>query len=239
MCTQWKQSTEKEQLCSQEICNYSNIGDGNKGNRNVGDRNRGVCNVGGYNEGNFNTGDSNIGNRNTGDFNEGNYNTGNWNIGSRNTGEGNIGDDNAGKLNVGNRNVGSWNIGDGNIGFFNTKPQSIRIFNKITTVNVENIEFPSFLFFDFTEWVSESDATEKEKKLYQKEIKNTGGFLKKIEYKDAFRQAYNSASQEEHIQLFSLPNFDPAIFQEISGIDATEEYMQWKRTTIKETKDGI
>ena len=62
---------------------------------------------------------------------------------------------------------------------------------------------------------------------------------KRIFNRQREKLAYDKASKEEHEMLFSLPNFDPAIFEEISGIDVTEEYTQWKRTTIKETKDEI
>ena len=178
---------------------------------NSGDRNSGDCNSGNRNSGNHNSGDCNSGNRNSGYRNSGDYNRGNRNSG----------DYNSGNRNSGDRNSGSWNSGDWNSGYFNSDSPKIRIFNKET--ENQNIEFPNFLYFDLTVWVSHDTATEKEKKEHSKEIEATGGFLKTLEYKEAFKLAWNKADKSEHKQLLSLPNWDNEIFKEISGIDAEAE----------------
>jgi hypothetical protein len=167
---------------------------------------------------NCNTGDRNTGDRNTGNWNTGNRNTGYWNTGDWNTGDWNTGD-----CNTGNRNTGDWNTGDWNTGYFNTNEPSIRIFNKKTTKKRSNIDFPSFLYFDLTVWVSHDTATQAEKETYKKEIEVCGGFLKKLEYKQAFRLAWDKADKAEHKKLLKLPNWDNDIFKEISGIDAEAE----------------
>jgi len=152
--------------------------------------------------------------------NTGDRNTGNWNTGDRNTGNWNTGD----------WNTGNWNTGDWNTGFFNTITPDVLIFDKKTEKKRKEIQFPSFLYFDTTVWVSHDTATDEEKTRYKEEIEVTGGFLKEIEYKDAFRLAYAKASTEEHEMLFKLPNFDAKIFEKISGIDVAKEYEAWKKS---------
>lgn len=130
---------------------------------------------------------------------------------------------NSGDCNSGNRNSGDWNSGDWNSGYFNTNEPLVRIFNKATKTKRENINFPSFLYFDLTLWVSHDTATEEEKKAHEKEIKIAGGFLKTLTYKEAFKRAWDRATKEEHKKLLALPNWNNEIFKEISGIDAEEE----------------
>ena len=186
---------EKEELC--------NSGDRNSGNRNSGD----------WNSGNWNSGDWNSGYWNSGNSNSGDWNSGNWNSGNRNSGNWNSGD----------WNSGDWNSGDRNSGYFNTNTPPIRMFNKDTALESGALSFPSFLYFDLTVWISHDTATDEEKKAHKKEIEVCGGFLKTLEYKEAFRLAWNKASKEEHKKLLSLPNWDNGIFKEISGIDAEDE----------------
>jgi hypothetical protein len=99
----------------------------------------------------------------------------------------------------------------------------IRIFNKETNLKRNDINFPNFLYFDLTIWVSYDTATEEEKEEHKKEIEICGGFFKNLEYKEAFRLAWDKASKEEHKQLLKLPNWNNEIFKEISGIDAETE----------------
>ena len=192
-------------------------------NRNTGDRNTGDWNTGDWNTGDRNTGDRNTGDWNTGDCNTGDRNTGDWNTGDRNTGDRNTGD-----CNTGNRNIGNWNTGNWNTGFFNTKDGKIMLFNKPTDKTRAELYFPHFLYFDLTVWVSHDTATDEEKEEHKKEIECTGGFLKELDYKEAFRRAYAKAGADEHGMLFALPNFDPAVFEEISGVDTADEYARWK-----------
>ena len=117
----------------------------------------------------------------------------------------------------------SWNSGNRNSGFFNTDSPLVRIFNKETNVPLNDIDFPSFLYFDLTVWVSHDTATAEEKEAHKTEIETCGGFLKTLSYKEAFRIAWNKASKEEHKMLLKLPNWNNEIFMEISGIDAEAE----------------
>ena len=156
----------------------------------------------------INSGYHNSGNRNSGDWNSGDYNSGDYNSGYWNSGD---------------RNSGYWNSGDCNSGYFNTDEPFVRIFNKESNKTRGEIIFPSFLYFDLNVWVSHDTATEEEKEKYKKEIETCGGFLKTLEYKEAFRLAWDKASKEEHKKLLDLPNWDNKIFKEISGIDAEAE----------------
>ena len=185
---------------------------------NSGDRNSGYRNSGNWNSGDKNSGDWNSGDWNSGDWNSGNWNSGNGNSGDRNSGYGNSGDRNSG-----DGNSGDWNSGNGNSGYFNSDEPCLRMFNKMTYCKRDDINIPSWCYFDLTVWVSYDTATEKEKKKYKNEIEICGGFLKTIDYKDAWRLAWNKASIKERKKLFELPNWDNEVFKEITGIDAENE----------------
>ena len=195
---------------------------------NSGDCNSGYCNSGDYNSGDCNSGYCNSGDRNSGYWNSGNRNlgdrnSGNWNSGNYNSGNSNSGDRNSGSRNSGNYNSGNWNSGNRNSGFFNSDEPCVRMFNKMTNFKEKDIKIPSWCYFDLTVWVSHDTATEEEKTEHKAEIEICGGFLKKINYKDAWRIAWNRASIEERKELFDLPNWDNQVFKEITGIDAENE----------------
>ena len=195
-----------------------NSGDRNSGIRNSGDRNSGSCNAGSRNSGSWNSGDRNSGIRNSGSWNSGNFNSG-----DRNSGNCNAGKFNSGSWNSGYRNSGDFNSGYRNSGFFNSNEPNVRMFNKQTDKKLEEIKIPNWCYFDLTVWVSYDTATEEEKKGHKKEIEACGGFLKTLEYKEAWRLAWDKASKEEHKELFKLPNWDNEVFKEITGIDAEAE----------------
>ena len=130
---------------------------------------------------------------------------------------------NSGNRNSGNWNSGNWNSGNCNSGFFNTNEPFVRMFNKDTKLKKYEIDIPLFCHFDLTVWVSHDTATEEEKEYHNEEIKTCGGFLKTLDYKEAWRLAWNKASKEEHLEMLKLPNWDNEVFKEISGIDAEAE----------------
>ena len=171
------------------------------------------CNSGNWNSGNLNSGDRNSGDCNSGNLNSGNCNSGDWNSG----------DCNSGNWNSGNWNSGNWNSGDRNSGYFNVDSPLIRIFGKETDIKIENIHFPEWLYFPLIQWVSYDTATDEEKKEHEREIEFSGGFLKVLDYKEAFRLAWSKAEFSERKKLFSLPNWNNEIFMQISGIDAEKE----------------
>ena len=195
-----------------------NTGDRNTGDRNTGNCNTGNCNTGNCNTGNWNTGNCNTGDRNTGDRNTGDRNTGNWNTGDRNTGNWNTGD----------RNTGDWNNTSFSNGCFNTEQPKIYLFNKPSDWTLQDW-FESrarkllnqidncpleYIYFD--------DMTGEEKAAHP-EAKTTGGYLKKRTTADSARKWWASLDDDERNVIYSLPNFDPAIFEEITGIDVTEK----------------
>ena len=182
-----------------------------------------LINSGNWNSGNWNSGDRNSGDSNSGDWNSGNWNSGDSNSGDRNSGDRNSGNRNSGNRNSGNWNSGNWNSGDRNSGFFNSDEPCIRMFNKMTNYKREDVKIPYWCYFNMTVWVSHDTATEEEKTEHKTEIEICGGFLKTINYKDAWRIAWNKASIEERKELFDLPNWDNQVFKEITGIDAENE----------------
>ena len=157
-------------------------------------------------------------NNNSGNHNSGNHNSGNWNSGNHNSGNHNSGNWNSGYCNSGNHNSGNHNSG-----FFNSDEPNVRMFNKDTQFKHDDIHIPSWCYFDLTVWVSHDTATEQEKVAHNKEIEICGGFLKTLEYKEAWRLTWNNASKEEHKKLLDLPNWDNEVFKEITGIDAELE----------------
>ena len=207
---------------------YRNSGNRNSGNCNSGDGNSGngnsgSCNSGYWNSGYRNSGYWNSGDGNSGSCNSGNWNSGYWNSGSCNSGNWNSGNWNSGNGNSGSCNSGNWNSGNWNSGYFNVDSPLVRVFGKETDVKKEDIDFPSWLYFDLTQWVSHDTATDKEKKEHKNEIEISGGFLKVLDYKEAFRLAWSKAEFSERKKLFSLPNWNNEIFMQISGIDAEKE----------------
>jgi len=145
---------------------------------------------------------------NSGDRNSGNRNSGDWNSGNRNSGD---------------SNSGYWNSGDWNSGYCNSDTPKVRIFNKETAVKRDDIEFPDFFYFDLTQFVSYDTATDEERKEHKKEIEARGGFLKTIGYKEAWRKSWDKAYDEDRRKVLSLPNWDNAVFFEITGIDVEKE----------------
>ena len=198
---------------------------------NTGKSCTGRCNSGNCNSGNWNSGDSNSGNRNSGDCNSGNRNSGNRNSGNWNSGNWNSGNCNSGNRNSGNWNSGNWNSGDWNTtsfsnGCFNTVSPKIYMFNKPTDWTFEqwfNCRARRLLneIDDCPlEYVYLSDMTDEEKAAHP-EAETTGGYLKERTMADNARKWWEGLSADDRNVILSLPNFDAAIFKEITGIDVS------------------
>jgi len=204
-----------------------NSGDCNSGYRNSGYRNSGKCNSGYYNSGNYNSGNCNSGDYNSGDYNSGDYNSGDYNSGKCNSGNYNSGKCNSGYYNSGNYNSGdynsgNYNSGNCNSGIFNTDEPFMRSFNKETTIKLSEFSMPSYEHFNVSYWIEESNMTEKEKKE-NPTYKTTGGYLKEVEYKEAWSIFWRRTSEYNKKKFLALPNFDAGIFKEITGIDIEQE----------------
>lgn len=132
----------------------------------------------------------------------------------------NAGDLNAGNRNAGNRNAGDWNAGNRNAGHFNTiTPDEIMVFNRPCKREMWDTAYkPSFLYFDLCVWISETEMTDQEK-VENPKFYVAGGYLKKRDYKEAFRASWDNADKKERMRVKDLPNFNAALFKEISGID--------------------
>ena len=221
-------------------CNSGNWNSGNcnSGDRNSGDSNSGNRNSGNSNSGNSNSGNWNSGNCNSGDWNSGNWNSGNWNSGNSNSGNSNSGDWNSGNSNSGNRNSGNSNSGNSNSGdwnatsfsngCFNTVSPKIYMFNKPTDwtferwLNCRARRLLNDIDDCQLECVYLSDMTDEEKAAHP-EAETTGGHLKERTTADNARKWWAGLSADDRNVILSLPNFDAAIFKEITGVDVSKD----------------
>ena len=164
------------------------------------------------------TGKACTGRCNSGDWNSGNRNSGDWNSGNRNSG---------------NRNSGDWNSGDWNKtsfsnGCFNTVSPKIYMFNKPTDWTLEhwlNCR-ARYLLNQIDDCPLEYvwfDSMTDEEKAAHPEAETTGGYLKERTTADNARKWWAGLSADDRNIIFSLPNFDAAIFKEITGIDVDAE----------------
>ena len=155
---------------------------------------------------------------NTGKACTGRCNSGNWNSG----------DCNSGNCNSGNRNSGDWNKTSFSNGCFNTVSPKIYMFNKPTDWTLgqwlncraryllNQIEDCPLEYVWF-------DTMSDEEKAAHPEAETTGGYLKERTTADNARKWWAGLSADDRNIIFSLPNFDAAIFKEITGIDVDAE----------------
>ena len=150
-----------------------------------------------------------------------------------NTGKGCTGNRNSGDRNSGNRNSGDMNSGDWNStsfsdGCFNTKPPKIYMFNKPSDWTLENwLNCRARRLLNRIdgyplEYVWLSDMTDEEKAEHP-EAQTTGGYLKKRTTEDNAQKWWDGLNEDDRHLIFSLPNFDAAIFKEITGIDVDND----------------
>ena len=156
---------------------------------------------------NNNTGCRNSGYRNSGNFNSEDFNSGNYNSGYRNSGN----------YNSGYCNSGDYNSGNYNSGWFNTNEPKMRFFNKDSDITYSefvegNVVYPNL---KICSWVSEKDLPVDE---VTAEVKQMGGKLKTLEYKEAWAEYWQRANEADKEWFKNLPNFDAKIFAEITGI---------------------
>ena len=176
-----------------------------------------IVNTGKNCTGRCNTGDCNTGNRNTGNRNTGNRNTGDWNTGNRNTGD----------CNTGNRNTGDWNKSSFNTGCFMTEEQKIMFFNKPSdwTYNDWLRSDARYLLNripkNVVEWIYSEDMTDEEKAEHPTH-ETTGGYLKVLDESDCGQLWWGSLSDRQKNIIKALPNFDPEIFYQCTGINVNE-----------------
>lgn len=196
-----------------EVLRIVNTGKNCTGRRNTGDYNAGYRNTGRYN-----AGDYNAGGWNTGDYNTGNSNTGYCNTGNRNTGYWNTGDWNTGNWNTGDCNTSSFNTG-----CFMTEEQKIMFFNKPSDwsysdwLNSKARNLLNQIPKNVTKWVYSEDMTDEEKTAYPT-YKTTGGYLKVFDESECGQLWWGGLSDHNKSIIKSIPNFDPDIFEQCTGI---------------------
>lgn len=150
------------------------------------------------------------------------------NTGKACTGRCNSGDFNSGDCNSGNRNSGDWNKTSFSNGCFNTVSPKIYMFNKPTDWTLEHwlncrARYLLNQIDDCPlEYVWFDSMTDEEKAVHP-EAKTTGGYLKERTTADNARKWWAGLSADDRNIIFSLPNFDAAIFKEITGIDVDAE----------------
>ena len=176
---------------------------------NMGKGCTGLCNSGNCNSGNWNSGNRNSGDRNSGDWNSGDCNSGDWNSGNRNSG---------------NRNSGDWNKCGFSNGCFNTTSPKIYLFNKPSEWTYEDWlnnearyllnQIPGAVL----KYIWLSDMTDKEKAAHP-EAETTGGYLKILDNSECAVIWWRGLSDGQKAIITAIPNFDKAIFKEITGID--------------------
>ena len=188
----------------------------------------GLCNSGDCNSGNRNSGDCNSGNRNSGDCNSGDCNSGNRNSGNWNSGDCNSGDCNSGNWNSGDCNSGDCNKTNFSNGCFNTVEPKIYLFNKPSEwtyrdwLNSEARYLLNQIPGDVLEYIWLDDMTDEEKAAHP-EAKTTGGYLKVLDNSECAVIWWHGLSDRQKNIIAAIPNFDKAIFKEITGIDVDED----------------
>ena len=126
------------------------------------------------------------------------------------------------------------NTGDWNTGFFNTTtPDKVNVFDVLTEETLwDNCDKPSFIYFHLTNWITSENMTDEEKAANESHG-NTGGYLKKLDYKEEFKRSYIEASEDDRKKIFNIPNFDADKFFEISGIDVrVDEEKETKKAEL-------
>jgi hypothetical protein len=214
---------DKNLCCRGMQYERGNTGVFNSGDLNSGDRNSGDLNSGDRNSGYRNSGDRNSGDLNSGDLNSGDLNSGYRNSGDRNSGDRNSGDLNSGYLNSGNRNSGDLNSGYRNSGVFCNKKRedTVPFFNKESDMTWDewynHDAYCASRRLETTKWIYWDDMTDKEKANNEKAYV-CGGYLKVYEYKEAWKNLWDTLDDDEKETFRTLPNFDPDVFEDITGI---------------------
>ena len=145
------------------------------------------------------------------------------NSGNRNSGDCNSGNRNSGNRNSGDCNSGDWNKTNFSNGCFNTESPKIYLFNKPSDwtyqdwLNSDARYLLNQIPGDVLEYIYLSDMTDEEKKEHP-EAKVTGGYLKELNNSECGQIWWDGLSEYKRNIVRSLPNFDPAIFEQITGI---------------------
>lgn len=135
----------------------------------------------------------------------------------------------AGLCNSGNRNSGDWNSGDWNKcsfsnGCFNTESPKIYLFNKPSPwtyrdwLNSEARDLLNQIPGDVLEYRWLENMTDEEKAEHP-EAETTGGYLKELDNSECALIWWRGLNDRKKAIITALPNFDKAIFKELTGVD--------------------
>jgi len=179
------------------------------------------------------------GNRSTGDYSTGDCSTGNRSTGDCSTGNRSTGNRSTGDYSTGNRSTGYWSISDNSSGHFSTVSSMSSFDKQCTKEEWDNFSKPSFLYFDVTVWVESHKLSDKEKEDNE-DHGNTGGYVKILDFKQAFQDSYKNATGEDRKKILKAPNFDADKFLEISGIDVrVDSDLQDKKKALIEKANEL
>ncbi len=146
------------------------------------------------------------------------------NDGKNNTGHSNTGDWNTGDWNTGDRNTGYSNTGDRNTGAFCTQDAPFPMFDKPSIWTEKDfINSQAYMLMrdsvNTKMWISENSMNDTEKAAHPS-YTTAGGYVKDIPFKEAFQNAWYNWSDRNRNAFTTLPNFDPVIFEQITGVKA-------------------
>ena len=154
-------------------------------------------------------------------------NTGKGCTGLCNSGDWNSGDCNSGDWNSGDWNSGDWNKTNFSNGCFNTVEPKIYLFNKPSEwtyrdwLNSEARYLLNQIPGDVLEYIWLDNMTDEEKAAHP-EAETTGGYLKVLDNSECAVIWWRGLSDRQKNIIAAIPNFDKAIFKEITGIDVDE-----------------
>ena len=146
------------------------------------------------------------------------------NMGKGCTGLCNSGNRNSGNRNSGNCNSGDWNKTNFSNGCFNTVEPKIHLFNKPSEwtysdwLNSDARYLLNQIPGDVLEYIWLDDMTDEEKAAHP-EAETTGGYLKELNNSEWAVIWWRSLNDRQKNIITAIPNFDKAIFKEITGID--------------------
>lgn len=140
----------------------------------------------------------------------------------------NMGKGCTGLCNSGNRNSGDWNKTNFSNGCFNTIEPKIHLFNKPSEwtyrdwLNSDARYLLNQIPGDVLEYIWLDDMTDEEKAAHP-EAETTGGYLKELDNSECAVIWWRSLNDRQKYIITAIPNFDKAIFKEITGIDVDED----------------
>ena len=130
-------------------------------------------------------------------------------------------------VNMGKGCTGLCNSGNCN-GCFNTIEPKIHLFNKPSEwtyrdwLNSDARYLLNQIPGDVLEYIRFDDMTDEEKAAHP-EAETTGGYLKELDNSECAVIWWRSLNDRQKNIITAIPNFDKAIFKEITGIDVDED----------------